>query len=128
MQGGTRVESAKELQTLVLKQKSFSKYYEILYLETVHDRTNKIYYSNFSMYKYSLTLRMENLIGSIYTQPYLWAFKGKNVELSLCHNPYVWFKRSGYTSTMFLFYARTSDITRVNIYLHIWYMSRAYCL
>ena len=41
MQGGTRVESAKELQTLVLKQKSFSKYYEILYFEMFHNRSNK---------------------------------------------------------------------------------------
>ena len=49
MQGGTRVERLKELQTSVLieiqkllSKNHFKKYYEILYVEMFHNRTYQI--------------------------------------------------------------------------------------
>ena len=101
MQGGTRVERPKELQTLVLieiwqllSKNNFKKYYEILYVEMFHNRTYQIYCSNFSIYKYMLLWFWEwrtSMVPSIYTWPCLLAmFKSKkcgtlnSVTLSTC--------------------------------------------
>ena len=59
---------------------------------------------------------------------HLYLIMPSSIQREKCGTLTVWFNKSGYTGIMFLFYAHTSDITRVSTYSHIWYTSKAYCL
>ena len=138
MQGGTRVERPKELQTSVLieiqqllRKYNFKNIMRFYILKCSIIEWTKFTVQTFpSINTYCFDYENGELIGflpSIHEHVFEERSKGKNVGLSWCHFPHVWFNRSGYIGTIFLFYAYTSDITK-SIYSTYIYDIWAYCL
>ena len=84
----------------IVKHKSFSKYYEILKFSTIEQ-------TKFTIQTFPcINICCFGVENGEFKWFHLYlillrAFKGKNVGLPRCHNPYVWFNKSSYTGTMF---------------------------